>query len=355
MIGRTSNISMIYLRNLTGYPSTDLGTLCTAPTINRWAKYKPVRSPFTNVRPSDWWKSVNNNCGININIYNNLSSMVSAMQSGSDLFAYERPRGGASEPYRAGDFAKYNTLAPAPAYSERVVPVQYKINGLQVMCRILGFSSDNINLEDIYGSNFSTLYYSIGVKHSSWSDYQYITDTNNIFGSSSGITLTWPSAALTTGTYQVIQFLSEEKRPSVSDPVPINRFTPLYPFGNGGYIQSVTIYDTPVTITLYTQMETANLNRIKVWFRVKNNSSDSVYLNNINVRLRYADNAEFDAMEVGEGVADFANMTIAASSTVDSPIQYKSGLLPDIDLRGGFAWLNANNGGYTAQSQINQV
>ena len=54
MILPNSDISIMDVRNALGYPSTDLGTLCSCNKINMWAKYKPVPYNFTTNRPSEW-------------------------------------------------------------------------------------------------------------------------------------------------------------------------------------------------------------------------------------------------------------------------------------------------------------
>ena len=36
-----SNISIMDVRNTLGYPSTDLGTLCTCANVNKYSRYRP--------------------------------------------------------------------------------------------------------------------------------------------------------------------------------------------------------------------------------------------------------------------------------------------------------------------------
>lgn len=45
MILPNTDISIIDLRNVTGVPSTDLGTLISQGNFNQWSRWKPIDSP----------------------------------------------------------------------------------------------------------------------------------------------------------------------------------------------------------------------------------------------------------------------------------------------------------------------
>lgn len=116
MILPKNNISIMDVRNALGYPSMDLGTLCTCNNVNMWAKYKPVRYNFTTSRPSNWWKGQNGDCGMTINYYSvanstNIQTLINKIKANESCFTYNKPRGGVTEPYRLGDFAGYNSNA----------------------------------------------------------------------------------------------------------------------------------------------------------------------------------------------------------------------------------------------------
>ena len=38
------DVGVLMVRNVLGYPSTDLGTLCSCENVNIWSRYKPVRA-----------------------------------------------------------------------------------------------------------------------------------------------------------------------------------------------------------------------------------------------------------------------------------------------------------------------
>ena len=116
MILPNSDISIMDVRNALGYPSTDLGTLCSCDKINMWAKYKPVPYNFTTNRPSEWWRGQTRECGIKVD-YQQIGSESLLQQvkqkiiDGYEFFKPMYPKGGVSEPFRLGDFAGYNSNA----------------------------------------------------------------------------------------------------------------------------------------------------------------------------------------------------------------------------------------------------
>ena len=52
-------VSIYDVRKILGNLSTDLGTLCVAPTINKWAKYKPVKHNGLGLLTDQQRKNVN--------------------------------------------------------------------------------------------------------------------------------------------------------------------------------------------------------------------------------------------------------------------------------------------------------
>lgn len=90
--------------------SSTLADLCTSSKINVWAKYKPTvfPSPF----PDDWYKAKDGNFGLNITVDNaksNWKDLVAEYSKVNNGYSnlYNKPIGGASSPYRLGDFRGY--------------------------------------------------------------------------------------------------------------------------------------------------------------------------------------------------------------------------------------------------------
>lgn len=82
--------------------NTNLSSLCTHQNINKYSKKKPVRYPNIPSRNTDWWKSIDGDCGLDVQLNNYLDSYKN-----DTAYAYKRPRGGTSEPYREADFDGY--------------------------------------------------------------------------------------------------------------------------------------------------------------------------------------------------------------------------------------------------------
>lgn len=100
----SSNISTNVVKSAIGAGSNDVGTLCTHPNINKWSKWKPVRSSKVD--------------GLTVTDMENLSSGLSR----TDMYTvkYLKPTGGATSPYRIGDFRNYNHAAIPPVNVEIV-------------------------------------------------------------------------------------------------------------------------------------------------------------------------------------------------------------------------------------------
>lgn len=127
----TYNISVTLVKSTLGAGTNDIGTLCKHENINMWSKWKPIRCNGITLT-EDALKS--NNYGIKITQdFLNLPSVIPLRK-----WEYMRPAGGASSPYRLGDFRNY-------AHNSRPVFQQYKY----------GFSTDftvstNTTIKNIY-------------------------------------------------------------------------------------------------------------------------------------------------------------------------------------------------------------
>ena len=104
-------VSIDDVKSILGESSNDLATLCKSSKINVWAKYKPTdyNAPFTD----NWSKGKDGNYGLNITVDNRVSSwnaLVAEYSKTNNGYSniYKRPSGGATSPYRLGDFRGYN-------------------------------------------------------------------------------------------------------------------------------------------------------------------------------------------------------------------------------------------------------
>ena len=96
-LGNT-DISIMSVRNALGYPSTDLGTLCSCGEnyINIWSPYKPI----------------NYN---GLTLPDTMRERLTGFKIVSNYLQYDPPVGGIESPYRLGDFRGYKSDAAKPS------------------------------------------------------------------------------------------------------------------------------------------------------------------------------------------------------------------------------------------------
>jgi len=107
----TSDVAVVL-----GSTSHDVGQLCTSGNINMWAKYKPVRVSLVYTGTNE--QHLNHlriaNFGLNKPTYTSARDVISHWDDKNNSWEYLKPRGGADEPYRLGDFRNYLHNAEPP-------------------------------------------------------------------------------------------------------------------------------------------------------------------------------------------------------------------------------------------------
>lgn len=119
-ISETLKCSQSDMTQISSRNTFDLGRLCTHTNINKWAKYKPIHHSGLQIL-SESARTDRQGDGEYYGVKIRMDSM--AMSSLHNVtFAYNRPKGGASSPYRLSDFineagtAGYNHLAKPSVY-----------------------------------------------------------------------------------------------------------------------------------------------------------------------------------------------------------------------------------------------
>lgn len=152
-----SDMSQISSRN-----TFDLGRLCTHTNINKWAKYKPIHHSGLQIL-SESARTDRQGDGeyYGVMIRMNSGGMASLHNV---TFAYNRPKGGASSPYRLSDFINENGTA---GYNHLAMPSVYGSVSWQPKDKQLyldgGESSDDIqvtfgtNIDDSLSIDFASL------------------------------------------------------------------------------------------------------------------------------------------------------------------------------------------------------
>lgn len=181
-------VSIDDVKSILGESSNDLATLCTSPKINVWAKYKPTdyNAAFTD----NWSKGKDGNYGLNITVDNRVSSwnaLVAEYSKANNGYSniYKRPSGGATSPYRLGDFRGYNHNAK-PEIGDYFATTNYIEDqqiSLSVTYNVITVDGDQVSYKDVEA--YKGLYFGY-----------VITDT-------SGKTLKLIVTSSTTSSYEV--------------------------------------------------------------------------------------------------------------------------------------------------------
>lgn len=109
-------VSIDDVKSVLGESSNDVATLCRSSNINMWSKKKPVRlaNPFPDINGT-WYRADDDDLGIQIN--KGANTNLGTLYAGAS-FAYKKPGGGSTQPYRMSDFIGYNHDAKPFLYCE---------------------------------------------------------------------------------------------------------------------------------------------------------------------------------------------------------------------------------------------
>jgi hypothetical protein len=168
-------VSIYDVQQALGVSERDLGSLCIHENVNPWAKYKPVRFPAidTTKDPTTaaswlnndktwasvarWWNNPTgqssdmHSCGFHIPT-KDVASLVSADFDG---WEYEKPRGGANEPFRLLDFNQYFHNAVVPFYVD--IPSQIVVHNGDTRGLVKTFLRDHPTIDPL-GLAFSDIF-----------------------------------------------------------------------------------------------------------------------------------------------------------------------------------------------------
>ena len=335
MILSKTDVSMMNVRNITGNPSLDLGTLCSkGEYINKWIKYKPVRNDFTDKRPDNWWKAEDGNCGLNPKGYDTIKDLVTDLRNGITFWEYLPPRGGVKEPFRLGDFAGYNSQAQQPVYCNELPNIVYKdawptigmaldMNGVD--------TSSNLQLTDIQGKYSPLSYYPAVIVVREDQTVGSLITANQTFTNSQGVGVEVPTNQLSTGyNYDFICCFSSIKQTAFA---PNSTAATFVPAPTDNVLQRVSIKSGGLTVFVYgTWANSKSTYRIDVTNRV---STSVAIMTNVTLQIVYQDfKVNGDSQEYGETTLRLDNIrvpytqTVTVSDTVDNS-------LPDFPTRGG--------------------
>ena len=165
MILPKTDISIMDVRNVLGYPSTDLGTLCSCENINPWSKYKPLLMTTDAVNwvlngnkliNYDGWEKGNlGTYGFTFPTSSTIDSIINGAK-----WVYNPPTGGTRQPYILGSFAGYNSNAVpflmTPYKENELVEVNRTTNTQFGIGAAISLSSDSqIGFDDFADSRLN--------------------------------------------------------------------------------------------------------------------------------------------------------------------------------------------------------
>lgn len=316
-----------------GHLETRLSKLCTSEKINMWAKYKPVRHNFTGNRPSNWWKGGNGRCSIDYKTYSSVLGMINGIDAGEASYTYLRPTGGASSPYRLGDFAGYNPVSTPPIQQGRVPERFYNTDSqIYINCIRRGDSADEISVADLYEADLSNMYFGVAFKR---------TDNNGIMWMTGGddtVIVPTGNNFVIGAHYYVYQFMANVQKESFAAGDKSGVFIPL----PGSSRQEIAYVGSSTTIGFF-NVKRSSLGVVSGQVRIKNVSSGTLTYTDATVAVRYADNHYADSYEPDENVLYLDTpFSITAGSTKIIDFSSNAGLLIDFDTRHGALHLFLN-------------
>ena len=107
-----------------GSQSTDLGTLCSHININKFARFKPVRYPSVGLITNANRQSVAHGIVFPDVVIVSQITGAAIQDAAANDWDYQLPVGGASSPYRLGDFGNVESLNSNGYFHGAVPPIQ---------------------------------------------------------------------------------------------------------------------------------------------------------------------------------------------------------------------------------------
>lgn len=308
----TAPVSIDDLKNLFGEGSGDLATLCTSPKINVWAKYKPTvyPSPF----PDDWYKAKDGNYGINITVENgknNWKDLVAEYSKANNGYAnlYDKPTGGASSPFRLGDFRGYfhNAKPEVRDYLGKNVFIRESDNN-QILTEYNVISADGDQVSYFDFAAFKDKFFGYIITDKSKSTLQLITTASSV----GTFTVPLPKNALQVGDYLAFPMFCSH---NYSSDHTLHQMT-CYAIPNlaGGKSLSIISQSQSVASNFAQITAEERLGRIFVTLKMKDNATT---VKNVAVYCVYqTDPSKGQAMVSGEYYETIGTMNAGETKTV---------------------------------------
>ena len=275
-------VTVYDIRNAVSHSSGDIGTLIGNGSINKWAKYKPVRNASINtvsgqwdysnnkwLSSATWWKG-SGNCGLSIQAFTEFGNSLTTpgtfmykLINGQLGWDYQRPGGGSQQPYRYADFAQYNRNAVQPYGDIGATNIYINNQGqAQVDWEITYVDDLNLRLSDIVVSGHPLTDFYLGVilwKNSTW----YIFTSSVKFAGGESLSVVMNNAP--SGTWNLMPFFTLNRDSGGT-------------FGTGLFVSMADT--TPISVTLSTQGSVYFEMPYGEWNQAGNQVSYEIIINN---------------------------------------------------------------------------
>ena len=337
-----SNISTTLVGNTLGSSSRDVGTLCAHPNINKWSKWKPIRSDKLNgIAEADITSAKSGLVVPSVNGYVNIVSYY--RNNPGFTFPYNKPRGGAfNEYYRLGDFRNYDK--DAEIFYEVVVP-DYISTGI-VNIRLYTYLPDvpGSDLERWINWDFlglGDLYFGVILtrKNSNTPIAVYFSE-DPVSGINNLLIQHYLTPVPSVQTdYEVFAFIGEN--PGEEDP---SAYT-FYVLEDGHKEMQFRIQ-----LIIEGTAEYAG-GGVEYYIDIKNNTTSNIQMAGVNLLFRYDDNGtddELDPLEPFESLVNVGNITVTPSGYILE--DFIPGILPQLPTRGGYIYFRSSS-----HPHLNQV
>lgn len=316
-----------------GAASRNVGALCVHPNVNKWSKWKPIRSQKLDGITASELASAN--YGLNIIQYGSVSSVVSAYGINGGIWVYLTPRGGAvSEPYRLGDFRNYDHSAP-PFIGSATVTRTVNKNGANPVVEASIIAAEPTTTQ-IGWDNIITgdrRLYMVLMSGST------VIDTE-IGALASTKTLSMDISALSAGNYKMWLMLANTG---------LTQFYTIDGVSATGYDVAITNYDVQVNISGYFAEAEFGW-EVRYTVSIYNTRNVSVSLTNCATKLRDASKAYSDTLVTGEKSWTLGNISIAPHSIHTEELVFVN-VNPDL-FTGWKLWWH-NEGVYADEQWVN--
>ena len=298
----TKPISIDDVKQALGVGSNDLATLCKSPQINMWARNKPViyPAPFF----SNYGAGLDDKFGIQPFTFTDLSTINTRYVDGNkNGWIYTPPTGGATAPYRLGDFNGYKSNSVPPFYNINVAGGCKDISDyLTITGDIRNALEDNeIAVSEIEG--VSDKYFGVAVTNTSNVAKGCITSTGTI--TATGINIQFNISTLSEGNYIVYPFLAAE---SISPQSAGNSHTGSYYTIPKCNPIAISIYNAYLVSDFIAIISDGN---ITASFVISNKTDSDLDFSPFTLKLRYRGKEYNESM-----LADEQTQTISGSAWI---------------------------------------